>query len=781
MFRSNLKIIIRQLRSVYSFINLLGLTVGFTAFTLIFLWVNDEISYDKFHRDHKNIYRVISDQPADKNEINRTATTCAPLAEYLKTNFGEVEESCKVRLAEYFLKYKDGGFYKKGILADPSFFKIFNFPLTKGALSSFDEGTDKIIISERLAETYFGEEDAMGKVFLIGGRDIVVVGVMGNIPTNSHLQFEYVIPLKFGEAMGLFTLDSWDSYFVFTYVKTTKINLHQIAQKIREVVIKNSPKATTTLSLQSLADIHLKSNNINGDMEDHGNIMFVYLFSSIAIFVLIIASINYSNLATARSIKRSKETGVRKVMGSSRFQLAVFFFSEALFYCIAALGLSMLVVWLILPSFNDLTGKHLGFDILSLSVILPLLSVTFICAFAGGVYPALVLSAQRPVVVFKGLAKAGGKAIFIRRALVALQFIVTISLLTGSLIIQRQLDYITAKNLGYDKENMLSFTMVRKVRANYVTIKNELLTLPAVKSVSVNNQNISSNNYWTDEFVWAGKDPNKNLLIYQLVTDHDFLKTYNVPLLAGRDFSNQIASDSTALLINEEAVTLMNMEDPINKIVKLHDKEYTIIGVVKNFHFTSIHKKIEPLILYIDPALFFQISIKLNKGNLPEQIKAIEAVFKKITPDRPFDYTFLDQDIHKLYVTENRTGKVFKYFTALAIFISCLGLLGIVLFVTEQRAKELAVRKVLGASIFKLMMIVSLEYVILAFVGFCIAAPLMYYAMGRWLANFAYHSELSIWVFLLAGLLTLFVAWLTVAYRSFQAATDNPVKSLRSE
>ena len=270
-------------------------------------------------------------------------------------------------------------------------------------------------------------------------------------------------------------------------------------------------------------------------------------------------------------------------------------------------------------------------------------------------------------------------------------------------------------------------------------------------------------------------------VFYQLVVDPDFLKTYNISIAAGRDFSSEIVSDSTALLINEEAASQMGIVNPVGTVIKFHDVPYTIIGVIKNFHFKSIHKKIEPLIMYIDPSSFFQISIKLQKGNVAEQIKAIEPIFKKTTPDRPFDYTFVEDDIEKLYLTESRTGKIFTYFAAFAIFISCLGLLGIILFVTEQRAKELAVRKVLGASVFKLMIILSLEYVILAIIGFCIAAPLMYYAMGKWLTNFAYRSELNVWIFLLAGILTLLVAWLTVAYRSFQAATDNPVKSLRSE
>ena len=783
MFRSNLKIILRQFRNIYSFLNLTGLTIGLTVFTLIFLWVNDELSYDRFHANNKEIYRILGDQTVEGQKHNLMATTCAPLAEYLKTNFEEIKESCRVRGVEFFLKYNEEGFYKKGLIADPSFFKIFTFPLRQGSLSSFEEGANKIIISQQLAETYFGQSDAIGKVFVIAGTDVQVVGVMENVPTNSHLQFDYVVPLEFVKTIRMYSLDSWDLYFVSTYIKTTVTvtDIYTFENKIKNVINKNSPEAATSLRLQPLVNIHLKSSDINNDIKGHGNIVYVYSFASIAIFILIIASINYSNLATARSIKRSKETGVRKVMGSSRFQLASFFFSESIFYCLIAFAIALLLSWLLLPNFNSLAGKQLVFHFLSPTIIGSLLFFTFLCALLGGIYPALVLSGQNPVIVFKGMAKAGGKAILFRRVLVVFQFILSIGLLTGTLVVKQQLDYIAKKELGYEKDKVIAFSMVRKIRSNYATIKNELLALPAVKSVTANSANISFNDSWTDELVWPGKKPDEKRIFYQFVVDPDFLKTYNISLASGRDFSSEMVSDSSALLINEEAASQMGIVNPVGTAIKLHDIPYTIIGVVKNFHFKSIHKKIEPLIMFIDPMSFFQTSIKLNAGNLPEQIKSIEAIFKKLTPERPFDYTFVDEDIEKLYLTDNRTGKIFTYFSAFAIFISCLGLLGIILFVTEQRAKELAVRKVLGAPVFKLMKILSLEYVIMAGIGFCIEAPLMYYVMGKWLSNFAYRSELNIWVFLLAGLLTLLIAWLTVAYRSFQAATDNPVKSLRSE
>lgn len=781
MFRNNIKIIIRQIKNIYSFLNIAGLCVGLTAFILIFLWVKEEISYDNFHTDYSRIFRIVAHQQNEDNKLTTIAITSAPLAEYLKTTYGEITEACKLRNVEFFLKYEDGGFYKKGFTADPSFFSFFHFPLQSGKLTSFTEGTDKIIISQQLAETYFGKADPLDKVFTIAGRDVQVVGVMENVPTNSHLQFDFVIPIKFLEAIGADKLDIWDYYSVFTYIKTNKADTSGLSKKIRDVIQKNAPEASVTLSLQPIADIHLKSTHIDNDMEGRSNILYVYIFSSIAIFILLIASINYSNLATARSVKRSKETGVRKVMGSNRIQLALYFFSESFLYCLIALLVALFLSWLLLPYLNELTGKKLIFQLLSADMILPLLFFTFSCALVGGAYPALMLSGQSPVVAFKGLAKAGTKAVLFRRVLIIVQFVLSICLLIGTMVIQKQLRFIESKNLGYDKEKIISFGMVKKIRSNYFTIKNELLALPAIKSVTANNQNISFNKAWTGDLTWEGKKPDDKRTFSILAVDHDFLKTYSIALAAGRDFSDNIASDSLAVLLNEEAVRQTGLKDPVNKPIQLYGQNCTIIGVTKDFHFQSIHKKIEPLVIYIDPSSLYQISIKFNKEISPDQIKAAEAIFKKYTPDRPFDYTVLADDIQNKYKTEDRASKIFTYFATLAIFVSCLGLLGIILFVTEQRAKELAVRIVLGAPVYKLMWLLTREYLVMAIIGFCIAAPVMYYAMEKWLGNFAYHVEVSFELFLTVALAIVSFAWLTVAYRSFQAASHNPVGSLRSE
>ncbi len=787
MLRSNLKLMLRQIRNVYSFLNLTGLIIGFTALILIFIWINEELSYDRFHPHHETIFRVVSTQFNEKGEAHPVAITPAPLAEYLASNFEEVESSCRLRLVEFFLKFEEVGFYKGGLAADPSFFNLFSFPLTRGTVSNYYEGVDKIIISERLAQTYFGVNDPIGKVFVIGGRDVMVTAVMNNIPTNSHLQFDFVMPIKFLEAVSITTLDRWDIFQCFTYFKTKEnVDESLLEKKIKNVVIKNDPQSTSLLSLQPLTDIHLKSNHLSNDLKyensdtiSPGNSLYVNMFSFLAIFVLIIASINYSNLAAARSIRRSKETGMRKVLGSSRLQLAGYFFSESLIYCTLSLSIAMLISWLLLPSFNELCGKQLGFHFSSEMIIYLLLS-TLLCSLLGA-YPTLLLAKQNPVNVLKGVAKASNKTISLRRVLVAVQFTLSISLLTGTLIIQRQLNYINSKDLGYDKSQMISYETTRKVRAQYPVIKEELLTLPAVMHVTASNYSISFADYWTDGLEWEGKNPTSKIIFQQLVVDHDFIKTYSIALSLGRDFSMSIASDSLAILLNEEAVIQMGFTDPINKVITLHENKYHVIGIVKNFHFKSIHNKIEPLVIYIDPSSLYQISIKLNAGNFSEQIKEIESIFKKVMPDRPFDYTFLEGNIQKLYLTENRTSKIFQYLSGLSIFVSCLGLLGIIMFVTEQRAKELAIRKVMGAPVPTLMFMVSAEYLFMVLIAFFFSAPMVYFVMRKWLANFAYRIEMDLFIFAIAGFLCFLFAWLTVVYRSYKVAVTNPVESLRNE
>lgn len=773
---------LRQLRSIYSLINLTGLIAGLSAFVLIFLWVMEELSYDRFHSNHHQVFRIVENQFNQNGEAYPLALTPGPLGNYLKNTFPEVDLQCRLFHVDFILRYEDQAYYHTGLAADPAFFDIFSFPLAQGESQSFHQGTDKVIISEKLAVSYFGNVNPLGKIIRMAGRDLMVTAVMKSLPANTHLQFDYVIPFDFLESGGFSDPTQWsrNSYHTYLTLKPSE-SIASFKTKITNVIKLYEPESTTEIDLQPLADIHLKSGHLNNDMAGHGNYQYVIIFSAVAIFLLIIASINYANLATARSLKRAKEAGVRKVIGASRFQLITHFFSESLLYCVMAFLLAILIAWVLLPSFNELTGKQLAFDILVPSVFIPLAGSVFFCAFLGGAYPALLLSSLNPAVVLKGFVKTGKSTILFRRVLVVVQFMLTISFLTGTLLIGEQLDYMQSRKLGFEKENILTFSANRNLRKQYPAFKHELQSVPVVQEVTASNSKLSFSDQSTSDVVWEGKDPGIELLFHQLMVDHDFVKTFAISISAGRDFSTLIASDSTAVLLNEEAVRQMGLTDAVNKSIQIGDRKGTIIGVVKDFNFKSAHKKIEPVVIYIDPLNFYEVSVRLRDGNLAGYVKAVETTFKKFNPDSPFEYSFLNEDIDALYRNEQRTRKIFSYFSALSIFISCLGLLGIVMFVIEQRAKEVALRKIMGATEMQLSWMLSFEFIVLVVIAFVLAAPVMYYISTRWLTNFAYRIEPGIWLFLSSGLISLAIAWITVGYKSYRASISNPIAPLRSE
>lgn len=770
------------MRSFYSLINLTGLIVGFSAFILIYLWVEHELNYDRFHQEHSTIFRVVENQINEKGLIYPVAITPAPLAPYLKSTFAEAKEVCRMSYLNLVLRHEDQAFYQNGLVTDPSLFTIFSFPVLAGETKSFESGVDKIVITKKLAQTYFGQSNPIGKVLQMLDRDMLIVAVVDNIPGNSHIQFDFAIPFEFLLAKGYDNLTNWKNNQYHTYIKLdAQTESGAFVEKIRNAITKHVPDIDTELVLQPLGDIHLKSNLLNNDIQGHGSLQYVYICSALGIFILMIASINYANLATARSIKRAKEAGVRKVVGANRLQLVTHFFSESFLYSAFAFIVAIIVCWLLMPQIRELSGKFIEFKILSPQILFPLLASVLFCALLGGIYPALLLSSLNPAIVLKGFFKTGRGTIIFRRILVTTQFIITISFLSGTFVVQNQLNFIRERDIGFKKENILTVSTTRKIRNQYQTFKNELLTLPEVKNVTSTSTKLSLSDESTDNIYWEGKNPDIDLIFHDLKVDYDFVKTLSIELVAGRDFSDQIASDSVAVLLNEEAIRQMGLADPIDKQFKIRSRAGTIIGIVKDFNFKSVHKKIEPIVIYIEPESFYETAIALNKGNVAEQIRTIETVYKKFSPGSPFEYSFLEADINASYQTEEQTGKIFNYLAGLSVFISCLGLLGIVMFVTEQRAKEVAVRKVLGASVLQLTFMLTIEFVIMIVIAFAIATPVTWYATNLWLNDFAYHINTSFFVFALAGLISLAIAWLTIGYKSIQVSRTSPVNSLRSD
>lgn len=783
MLSSYIKIVLRQMRSIYSLINLSGLVVGFSAFMLIFLWVEEEWSYDRFHEGSANIYRIVENQTNDNNEVYPVAVTPAPLAPYLKSTFGEVEAACRIGNADFIVRRNETAFVQKGILADPEFFEVFTFPIVKGEYKTFASGIDVILISERLAQVYFNAEEPTGKTLTVLGKELLVAAVLQNVPGNTHLQFDFVIPMEFVRAGGYDNLQQWNYNSYYTYARLLpQADVPAFATKIKNLVKENYPQSNTELIIQPLQSIHLRSGHLNNDSAGRGNILYVYIFSAVGIFILIIASINYANLATARSLKRAKEAGVRKVIGANRLQLMLHFFSESFLYCVLAFLVAILVGWILLPSFNQLSGKAVAFDVLNPSIYLPLLASVFFCSFLGGVYPALLLSALNPAIVLRGFLKSGKGTIIFRRALVVLQFVLAISFLAGTFFVKDQLEYIRARDLGFEKENILTFSANRNLRQQFEAFKAELLALPGVLHVTATSSKLSHINESSDVVDWPGKNPESSILFHVLPVERDFIKTFSMKIVAGRDFSPDIISDSAAMLINEEAARIMNIKNPLETTITYGSRvKNPIIGVVKDFNFKSAHKKIEPMLIYIDRDEYYRIAIRLEAGNLVNQVESVKEIFKKMNPGAPFEYTFLDEEIDQSYRNEERTSKIFSYLSVLSVFISCLGLLGMVMFVTEQRAREIALRKIMGASTLHLTWLLTREFIFLVLAAFAIAAPAMFYLSRIWLDNFAYKMDTNVLVFVLAGLISLGVAALTVSYRSFKVALANPVDSLRSE
>lgn len=771
------------MRSIYSLINLLGLIVGLSAFILIFLWVEEEWSYDRFHPASGSIYRIVQNQFNDNHEIYPVAVTPAPLAPHLKTTFPEVKATCRVGTSEFIVRRDETAFVQKGILADPEFFEVFAFPIVKGEHKTFASTIDVVMISERLAAIYFNTENPIGKTLTILSKELLVAAVFKNVPGNSHLQFDFVIPMEFVRAGGYDDLSKWNFNNYYTYVRLSEsASPLSFTDKIRNLIQVHHPKAEAELVIQPLHGIHLYSNHLNNDTSGRGNILYVYIFSAVGIFILIIASINYANLATARSFKRAKEAGVRKVIGANRLQLMVHFFSESLLYCVLAFVVAIGVSWFMLPSFNELSGKTIAFELSNPTIYLPMLASVVFCSFLGGAYPALLLSALNPALVLKGYLKSGRSTIVFRRILVVLQFVLAISFLAGTLVVKNQLEYIRARDLGFEKENILTFAANRNLRQQFNAFKTELLALPGVLNVTATSSKLSNINESTDMVDWEGKNPDVSVLFHVLPVEQDFVKTFSMQILEGRDFSPEFISDSSAILINEEAARQMGLTDPLGKRITFGKRiNNPIIGVVKDFNFKSAHKKIEPMLIYIDTNEYYRVAVRLGAGNLVEHTEAVKEVFRKINPNAPFEYVFLDEEIDQSYRNEERTSQIFSYLSVLSIFISCLGLLGMVMYVTEQRAREVALRKVLGASTLHLTWLLTREFILLVLAAFTIAAPVMYYLCNLWLDNFAYRIEAGILVFVLAGIISLLVAALTIGVRSFKVAVANPVDSLRNE
>ena len=794
MLKNYFKIAFRNLwrHKGFSFINIMGLTVGMAACFLIFLYIKFELSYDDFHEKKDRIYRMVADIKTPTEVIHSGGPSFAapPNA---KDEFAEIEAYVRmIQDNNLLIRKGDIKFQEENAMwADSAFFKIFDFKLLKGNPKTVLKEPFSIVFSETSAKKYFGNEDPMGKTVLITGEahPATVTGVMKDMPENSQIKGDVLLSMNTIIKQWNHSLDSqWGNYGAQAYVllkqgtdpKNLQARFPSFLERRNGTEMKKS-QMFATLFLEPLTDVYLRSTR-NGSAK--GNINNVYIFSLVAIFILLIAAINFVNLTTARSAERAKEVGIRKVVGAGRPQLARQFIGESIIICCIAFLLALLLSAIMLPSFNKLAGKIISHGIFEhgqyvFSLFLAALGIGLV----AGIYPALVLSSFRPVMVLKGRFATGTKGILLRKGLVVAQFSISIALIIGTIVVYNQMNYMRSRELGFSKDQMI--VMDTNGDPAKEAFNQALRTIPSVKATALSSSAPGTGNpgaYSEIENI-KGDLQIANLDLYY--ADFDYIPLYKIKVVAGRAFSREFATDTTeAMVLNEAAVKMFGYNSPqqaVGKRFKQWGREGKIIGVVKDFHFKGLQEPIKPLSMRIEPGGSNLVSANVVAANLPATIAAIESKWKQLLPNRPFSYFFLDEFFDKQYRSEERFGKLFLNFAILAIFISCLGLLGLASYSTMQRTKEIGIRKVMGASVSGIINLLSKEFLTLVVLSFFIAMPVAWYFMHTWLKDFAYRTNISWWVFVLAAALALLIAVMTVSFQAIKAAIANPVKSLRTE
>lgn len=788
MFKNYFKIALRNIirHKAYSVLNIAGLSIGMACSILILLWVQNELSYDRFNINAENIYRLTASAGDFK-----AAVSPAGMAAGLQAELPEIKASVRVsKPSDNLVEVGDKKFMEKNVFfADSNFFRVFSYRLLKGDIKTALSDPGNVLLTAATAKKYFGNEEALGKIIRVNtNTNFKVAGVLANMPANSHLQFDILFPMS-TLARSDYDLQHnvWGNFNFYTYllldahVAASPDALASLTQRIIKIHREHVPGAKIEFQLQPLTDIHLHS-NLQIDLPGNGNIQYVNIFFIVAVFIIAVACINFMNLATARSARRAKEVGLRKVVGAGRLQIMLQFLGEALIIAFISLLIAIAIAMAALPAFNLLAGKQLTLQVFDGKLWIALLSIAFITGIVSGSYPALFLSAFKPVKVLKGkLQIAGGNLIF-RNTLVVIQFVVAIMLLAGTAAVYKQLNFIRNKNLGFDKSNLLYVNMSGELWNKQQALKNALEQNPLTAQFSVISDLPTALVTGTTDIDWPGRNPSDNTVVPSIDVDENFTDVFKTQMLAGRSFSNAFKGDSSNYVINEKAMQLMgmNIHNAVGQQIRFGDTKGTIIGVVKDFNFKSLQYAIEPLVLRLNKYGGI-VMVRTQPNNTEATIKALEKINHALNPAYPFTYHFLDADLDNLYHSEQQMSSIFNLFAVLAIFISCLGLYGLSAFLAEQRTKEIGVRKVLGASIAGIVYLLSASFTRLIVIAVFIAVPVAWFAINNWLHGFAYHIEAGWIIFFAASVIALLIAWITVSYESLKAAVANPVKSLRTE
>ena len=787
MFHNYFKTALRSFwrQKGYTLINISGLSVGLACSILILLWVQDELKVDQFHEQGPQLYQVMRHVTFSDGQIYTWMSQPMPLAQMMEKEIPEVLDAELVNWSnDYLIRVGDQAFRESGHVVDSAFFEIFTFPLIVGEASEVLKDPASIVISESVAIKCFGPDwrnKALGQILTVNNdEEVKVSGVFRDVPDHSTLRFDVVFPIGRFLSKNKW-LEHWGNSSLQIFVRLAEnADVNQVNQKITDMIDKNHQHANAQVFLHPYQDIYLRSNFRDGKLVG-GRIDYVRIFSLVALFILVIAAINFMNLATARSGKRAREIGVRKVVGASKSAVFQQFMGESMMLSFFSMSVAVLLVELALPAFNEMMDKTIAVNYLSPVYLLSLLGIALFTGFISGVYPALMLASFNVVNVLKGTLAYQFKGALLRQGLVVFQFTLSILLIIGTLTIYQQIHFIRTKNLGLDKDNLLYLQLEGPMQEQYETFRTELLRQPGILSVTTSSQDpLSVGNNTTDP-TWEGKDPNSQILISIINANYDFVETMKMELVAGRSHSRDYGTDTANYIINEVTAKVIGKENPIGITIDFWGRKGQVIGVVKDFHFSSLYSNIDPLIIRMDPKETWMFFVRVDGPQMQEALAGLEKVHQQFNAGYPFEYTFLDENFQRTYAREFRTGSLANAFALMAVFISCLGLFGLASFTAERRTKEIGIRKVLGASVSNLVMLLSRDFTWLVLIAFIAAAVPAWFAMDYWLGTFEYHVDLSAWVFMLAGIAAILIAWLTIGYQSVRAALANPADSLRSE
>jgi predicted permease len=781
------KIAFRQFKrnKTFSVINILGLALGLAVFMLIMLWVNYETSYNGFHKDADRIAAIMSNQKFENGETATFPAVPSQLARSIQKDLPAIEYAASSSWGDNRqFTYGDKNFVEYGLYVSPEFLKIFTFPLLKGNPEKVLREPHTVLLTESLAKKYFGDEDPIGKTITIEqSTPYKVEGILKDVPKNATLSFDFLMPVKDYIDFAMGGNENWASGNMRAYVKLKPgVDRAKFDKEFAGVLQKyTDQQPRTTLTLWDLKDWYLRFDFKDGKYAGGGRIAYVKLFIVIAIFILLLACINFMNLSTARATQRAKEVGVRKVIGAEKTALVRQFIGESILLSALAGLIALTLVALALPYFNNFLRKDIAIDYSNVRNIVWFLLIIVVTGFLAGSYPALVLSSFKPIRVLKNMFTApSSNSIWIRKTLVVTQFTVSILLIIGTIIVSQQVNYIKNRDLGYKKEHLIWFPNHIATDKNETALR-EITKVPGVLSASQASVTFTQSNNRGTQVSWPGKQAGQDVFFSFIAASNDIVNTMGISIKEGRNFSNNYLADTASVLLNEEAVRRMGLKDPIGQTLDLYYGKSKIVGIVKDFHFESLHNPIAPLVIMCRPDWTWTIYVRTDGKDMQRTIKGIEDVYKIMAPGFVFDYNFQDKEYERLYRSEQQIGTLVNWFAFFAIFISCLGLLGLTAYTVERKTKEIGIRKVLGASVTGIVTLVSKQFVILIVVAMLIAFLPAYYFMNDWLKGYAYRIDISWWVFLVAGGLALLIALLTIGFQAIKAAYTNPTKALRTE